>query len=253
MLYGLAVARDLPLPSSSHASVVRSTSHMRRPPGKTTPSTHSKRSASTPTALPSNRRAPEVVAVEPRTPEPQHTVQRSFSQHVATKHRTGSDAGPSRPRPRVEFDLTPSVFAPPGSPSLLGPAEVPTPSLDSMFARQPVGNATAGPSSTHPWMSDVGTMSEPSTMWDASAETGPMGYGAAPPLANVIAAEVLDTIQSRRSAWVPPPSRQQQWNDQDVEAQFLRDMYAQSASGVLPPQGLQSIPEMWSAAPLSIE
>lgn len=143
MLYELAVVSDLPLPSSSHAAVIRSIKQNRRqPPKVVTKPANGKGSASiAPGSHP--RRLPTPKVDTSKTAASKATTQ-SGPMTALDMSTYQSDPMPSW----CQYDLTPSVFSQPAASETTSPVD---PALDSVFtSRSRTRSQTlAEASSTH--------------------------------------------------------------------------------------------------------
>lgn len=128
MLYELAVVNDLPLPSSSHAAVIRSIKqHRGFARGR------SSEADATPLPAPLRRRASITVAALPQ----RSMSQSSFERRLQPASGLSLDMYRSDPNsPWLDYDLSPSVFSQPQSVSSQSadpPQPEVDPALDSVF------------------------------------------------------------------------------------------------------------------------
>lgn len=137
MLYELAVVGDLPLPSSSHAAVIRSIKQNRRPLAKVEEKQSGESDSKHASTLPHEKLSRRAASVS----EPSRS----------SSHAAGDSRGRQLPPLDVnvyrtdpvqawcEYDLTPSVFSQPRAPSTSRetPAQPADPTLDSIFTSQP--------------------------------------------------------------------------------------------------------------------
>ncbi|GJE88259.1 fungal-specific transcription factor domain-containing protein [Phanerochaete sordida] len=216
MLYELAVVWDLPLPSSSHAAVIRSIKQHRGPA----------------------RARP----IDPAPTAPPPPPQRRATVSVGALHRRAAsppsaDDAPAPPRapaydldvyradpvaPWLEYDLSPSVFSQPRAAPDAQDAPPPDPALDSVFALR-THKARAHPPA---FASNVDFGAAPPA--GAPAPAPPPVPRAVfpqdrrpppPPAARDTIAQVLDTIQSRQADWAVPPQLQSQPQPQQQQTQ----------------------------------